>query len=141
MNTPAIDTASIGPAWRALQNTLPVRITPIRDEDQFQRVIHLMNALLDVVGDNEEHELADFLDLIGRVVEDYENEHIEISDAPANEVLHFLMDQQGLEQTDLSEELGGQPVVSEILSGRRKIKVRQARALAARFNVSPPVFL
>lgn len=141
MNTPAIDTASIGPAWRALQNILPVRITPIRDDDQFQRVIHLMNALLDVVGDNEEHELADFLELIGRLVEDYENEHIDIPDAPTHEVLHFLMDQQGLEETDLSKELGGQPVVSAILSGRRKINVRQAKALAARFNVSPSVFL
>ncbi|WP_281430542.1 hypothetical protein, partial [Desulforhabdus sp. TSK] len=124
MNTPAIDTTSIGPAWRALQNILPVRITPIRDDDQFQRVIHLMNALLDVVGDNEEHELADFLELIGRLVEDYENEHIDIPDAPTHEVLHFLMDQQGLEETDLSKELGGQPVVSAILSGRRKINVR-----------------
>ncbi|WP_368860922.1 type II toxin-antitoxin system HigA family antitoxin [Desulforhabdus sp. TSK] len=51
------------------------------------------------------------------------------------------MDQQGLEETDLSKELGGQPVVSAILSGRRKINVRQAKALAARFNVSPSVFL
>jgi HTH-type transcriptional regulator/antitoxin HigA len=141
MNAQAIDTASILPAWRALQGALPVKLAPIHNDEQYQEVVSLMNGLLNVVGDNEGHELADFLDLVGQLVGDYENAQVTIPDAAPDEVLRFLMDQHGLKQTDLSEELGGQPVVSAILSGKREINVRQARALAARFNVSPAAFL
>jgi HTH-type transcriptional regulator/antitoxin HigA len=38
-------------------------------------------------------------------------------------------------------EIGTQGVVSEILSGKRELNVRQIRALAERFNVPPGVFV
>ncbi len=93
------------------------------------------------VGDDEEHELADFLDLVGQLVEDYEEEHHPIPDAEPRAALRFLMEQHGLKQTDLSKKIGGQPVVSEILAGKREINARQAKALATRFGVSPAVFI
>jgi len=46
-----------------------------------------------------------------------------------------------LTQTELSKELGGQPVVSAILNGKRAINARQASALASRFGVSAAVFI
>jgi HTH-type transcriptional regulator/antitoxin HigA len=51
------------------------------------------------------------------------------------------MDQHDLKQIDLTSELGTQSVVSEVLSGRRQINVRQAKALAQRFSVSAAVFI
>jgi HTH-type transcriptional regulator/antitoxin HigA len=45
-----------------------------------------------------------------------------------------------LKQSDLPE-VGSQGVVSEILSGKRDLNVRQMRALAKRFGVSPAVFI
>jgi HTH-type transcriptional regulator/antitoxin HigA len=53
----------------------------------------------------------------------------------------YLMELQGLNQTDLSKELGGQPVVSKILKGERELNLRQVKALAKRFKVSPEVFI
>ncbi|UUZ75986.1 helix-turn-helix domain-containing protein [Polaromonas sp. P1(28)-13] len=100
-----------------------------------------MNSLLDVVGDNEEHELADLLDLIAQLVEDYEVTRHTPPDAPPHEVLRFLMDQHSFKQTDLAAEIGGQSVVSDILNGKREINARQAKALAARFGVSAGIFL
>jgi HTH-type transcriptional regulator/antitoxin HigA len=41
----------------------------------------------------------------------------------------------------LRDELGGQSVVSDILKGKREINSRQAKALAARFGVSPAAFI
>jgi HTH-type transcriptional regulator/antitoxin HigA len=38
-------------------------------------------------------------------------------------------------------QIGPQGVVSEILSGRRKLNVRQIQALAARFGVEPGIFI
>ena len=46
----------------------------------------------------------------------------------------------GLRQSDLPE-VGSQGVVSEILSGKRALNLRQVQALAERFQVSPAVFI
>ncbi|AIY39346.1 hypothetical protein LT85_0186 [Collimonas arenae] len=141
MNTSAIDTAIVAPAWKAFQGSLPVKIGVIRDDAQYDQVVAFMNGLLDVVGDNEEHELADFLDLVGQLVSDYENTRYLIPGAAPHEVLRFIMEQHGLKQTDLAEEIGGQSVVSAILNEKRVINARQAKALALRFGVSPAAFL
>jgi HTH-type transcriptional regulator/antitoxin HigA len=50
------------------------------------------------------------------------------------------MTQHGLRQGDLPE-IGSQGVVSEILTGKRDLNVRQIRALSARFGVSIATFL
>jgi HTH-type transcriptional regulator/antitoxin HigA len=97
---------------------------------------------LDLVGDDEDHPLADLLDVVGVLVDQYEEEHTpSLSTARPTEVLKFLMEQHGLKQSDLRKEVGTQGVVSEILSGTRKINARQATSLARRFSVSPAVFL
>ncbi len=141
MNALTIDAAAIAPAWKAFQTSLPVKIGTIPNEREFKRVVKFMNGLLDVVGDDEDHELAGLLDVVGQVVQDYENAHHAIPEAAPHAVLHFLMDQHGLKQTDLAVEIGGQSVVSGILSSKRSINARQARALAARFGVSAAFFL
>jgi HTH-type transcriptional regulator/antitoxin HigA len=51
------------------------------------------------------------------------------------------MKQHDLRQADLAENFGSQSNVSEVLSGKREINARQARSLAARFGVSPAVFI
>ena len=50
------------------------------------------------------------------------------------------MEEHGLKQADLPE-IGSQGIVSEVLSGKRELNVRQIRALAKRFHVSPAVFI
>ena len=44
-----------------------------------------MNRLLDLVGDEEEHPLETFLDLIGQLVENYENKRYPIANAAPRE--------------------------------------------------------
>lgn len=141
MTALAFNPAVIAPAWTAFQGALPIKIGTIQNEAEYERVVAFMNSLLDVVGDDEEHELADLLDLVGQLVEDFENTRHVIRDAAPNEVLRFLLDQHHLKQGDLAAEIGGQSVVSEILHGKREINARQAKALAIRFGVSPAVFL
>ena len=141
MSTLAINPAAIAPAWHAFQSVLPVKIGTIRNDADYERVVAFMNSLQDVVGDDEAHELADLLDLVGQLVEDYEATRHVIPDAAPHEVLRFLLDQHGLKQSDLASEIGGQSGVSDILSGKRAINARQAKALAVRFGVSAVAFL
>ena len=56
------------------------------------------------------------------------------------QALKFLMAQHGLNQSDLPE-IGSQGVVSEILSGKRELNIRQVRALSQRFGVSAATFV
>jgi len=71
----------------------------------------------------------------------YEAKLPAIPESTPVEVLRFLMETNGLKQKDLAAIMGGQPVVSAVLAGRRDINVRQAVALARRFSVSPALFV
>ena len=122
-------------AWSVVDQGLS-----IRTEADYNRAVEVLNKLLDEVGDNESHPLYNFLEVLGTLIESYEEDHVNIPDIPAKEVLKYLMDEHGLTQADLSE-IGSQGVVSEILRGKRELNTRQIKALSKRFGVSPAVFL
>ena len=140
MKTLEFDAASIESAWTAFEHTVD-GLLPIRSDRQYRRAVGLLNALLDVVGANERHPLAGLLDVLADLLNAHEAREIPMPDAEPREVLRLLMDANGLTQTALGAELGGQPVVSAILSGKRQINARQAAALASRFGLSAAVFI
>jgi HTH-type transcriptional regulator/antitoxin HigA len=80
------------------------------------------------------------VDIVGDLIEDYETEQYHLPETNGIDALKFLMEQNGLKQGDL-EEIGSQGVVSEILTGKRELNVRQVRALSKRFGVSTATFL
>lgn len=128
-------------AWQGIRTEAP-DFGPIRNERAYARMNELMQSLLQVVGDDEDHELADLLDIVSTLVSQYENaHHAELPPAEPREVLRFFMEQHDLRQNDLAKELGSQSLVSEILAGRRELNTRQVKALAKRFSVSPAVFI
>ena len=134
-----IDFGGIVAAWNRLRDR--TRIGVIGSGKEYEHMVKLMDTLLDRIGDNENHKLAGLLDLVGALIERYEEENVELPRASPRETLKFLMEQHGLRQSDLKNELGSQGVVSEILNGKRAINARQAKALASRFNVSAASFL
>ena len=56
------------------------------------------------------------------------------------DALRFLMESHNVGQADLSE-VASQGVISELLSGKRDLNVRQVRALSERFSVPAQVFI
>ena len=129
------------PAWKGLRKSAPY-FGPIRNERDYARMQSLMDQLLEQVGDDENHPLADLLDVVGVLVGQYEDENTPgLEPATPREVLKFLMEQHGLTQSDFRKEIGTQGVVSEVLSGNRTLNARQAKALAGKFGVSPLAFL
>ena len=99
-----------------------------------------MNELLDLIGTDEKHPLYGLLDTLGTLVHAYEVDHYPIPAAHSSDVLRFIMEEHWVTQAELPE-VGSQGVVSEILSGKRELNVRQMRALAERFHVSAAVFI
>lgn len=112
----------------------------IRNEKELDKAIQHLNQLLDEVGENEKHPLYSLIDTLSTLIHAYEEEHYPIPQANGIDVLHFLMEEHSLTQSDLPE-VGSQGVVSEILNGKRELNVRQIRALAEKFNVSAAVFV
>ena len=112
----------------------------IRNEREYDTAIKRLNDLLDEVGDNERHPLYSLLDTLSTLIHVYEEEHHPMPEARAVDILRFFMDENGINQSDLPE-VGSQGVVSEILSGKRELNVRQIRQLAKRFHISPAAFV
>jgi HTH-type transcriptional regulator/antitoxin HigA len=121
--------------WTALSPFLS-----IRNEHEYDGAVERLNHLLDEVGTDEQHPLYTLLDTLGTLVHAYEEQHHPMPECSGVDVLRFLMDEHGLSQSDLPE-VGSQGVVSDILRGKRALNVRQIRALAKRFQVSPAVFI
>ncbi|MBI3546507.1 MAG: transcriptional regulator [Gammaproteobacteria bacterium] len=100
----------------------------------------MLDAILDEMGEDERHPMAELADAISVFIEKYEAEHVSIPPAKPTTVLKFLMREHDLRQSDLPE-IGSQGVVSEVLTGKRELNTRQIKRLAKRFNVSPAVFV
>lgn len=115
-------------------------ILSIRSEDEYDQAIVRLNHLIDEVGVDESHPLYELLDTLGTLIYAYEEKQDPMPEASGAEVLRFLMEEHGLRQSDMVE-VGSQGVVSEVLNGKRTLNIRQIRALAIRFNVSPRAFL
>ncbi len=112
----------------------------IRNEREYDLAIKRLNNFLDEIGDDERHPLYELLDTLGTLIQVYEDKHHPMPDCGGAEMLQFFLEERDLTQSDLPE-VGSQGVVSEILNGRRQLNVRQIRALAKRFHVSPAVFI
>lgn len=132
-------------AWAALEGALG-SLSARHDDDNAER----MQDLLDEI--QEAHAaagragsvpagLSGLLSFLTEWVMAYEGEHEVIEPADPVDLLKFLMAENGLRQTDLAGELGGQPVVSAILNRRRKINARQARELGRRFKMAAGAFI
>lgn len=126
-------------AWRELQSQASIGV--IQSKADYSAMVDLLDSLIDRIGDDEKHELAGLIEVVGVLVQQYEEEESDLPDAAPRDVLKFLMEAHGLKQSDLKSELGSQGVVSEILNGKREINARQAKALAERFKISPSAFL
>jgi HTH-type transcriptional regulator/antitoxin HigA len=134
-----VDLAAIMPAWQALSKS--AGIGPIRSEAQYERMISLLEALLDETrGARRLASNEGLIDIVAHFIEAYETKHHAIPDCPANEMLRHFMEQHGLKQSDLPE-IGNQAKVSEILAGKRKLNARQIKGLAERFKINAAVFL
>jgi len=96
--------------------------------------------IVEFLPDNENEPLWGLVEIIADQIKNYETRHYPSTEVSGVDMLRFLMEQHGLKQSDLTE-IGGQSVVSEILSGKRSLNVRQIRALSKRFGVSPAAFV
>ena len=99
--------------WEYLAHVLSVP----QSEDDHERLVAVLDEVLDAGGADETSMLATLAERIGDLIEAYEAARYPIPDAKPVDVLAFLMEQHGLKQADLPE-IGAQSVVSDVLGGK-----------------------
>ncbi len=115
-------------------------VSTIHTEEHYNRVVKLLDNLIDEIGKKEDPLLDSLIDTLGTLVKEYEDRTIPEPKGDAIGCLKFLMAEHGLKQCDLTE-LGSQGVVSEIINEKRKLNVRQIKELSKKFHCSPLVFM
>ena len=73
-----VDFAALETHWSALSPILVVR-----NEEDYDRAVTYVNALIDEVGTDEAHPLYELLDTLGTVLHYYEEKHYPIPDPDA----------------------------------------------------------
>src|SRR3989338_6838257 len=84
--------------------------------------------------------IEEYIKSVATFLENYEKHEFPFESANPEEVLRFLMEQNDLSQYDLASDLGGQPVVSDIVRGKRKLTREHIERLSKRFGISPATF-
>lgn len=110
-----------------------MELKPIKTEADYRAALERLEEIFDAkLGTLE----SDELEILGLMVDDYENKHYPIEAPDPIEAIKIRMEEMNLKQVDLISEIGGKSRVSEILNRKRRLTVDMIRKLAYRLNLS-----
>ncbi len=113
-------------------------IKPIRTKADYEVALRRVGALMDARPGTPE---GDELDVLADLVEHYEDKHVPMGYPSPVAAIEFRMDQAGLTRRDLVPFIGSRAKVSEVLSGKRPLTMRMARALHEHLGIPAEVLL
>lgn len=67
-----LDMSKTTAAWSSLADKIYVP----HSEEQYQRLVALLDSMIDEVGEDESHPLASLMEIVGVLIEKYEDEHV-----------------------------------------------------------------
>jgi HTH-type transcriptional regulator/antitoxin HigA len=102
---------------------------------------NILNALMSRPEEELSKAEARYGETIAVLIEAYEKTRYSLAETSPIDVLQSLMVSNNLKQKDLEDVFGSEAAVSYALSGKRPMNVHQIRRLAAKFHVSPAVFV
>ena len=115
-----------------------MELKPIKTEQDYIAALKRLEDIFDSKLGTPE---SDELEILGLMVEDYENKHYPIEAPDPIEAIKIRMEEMGLKQVDLISEIGGKSRVSEILNRKRRLTVEMIRKLAIRLNLSASLLI
>lgn len=113
-------------------------IKPIRTEADYERALKDIESLIDARPGTP---AGDELDVLATLVEAYEAEHHAIDAPDPIALVEFVMEQRGLERSDLEPMIGTRGRVSEILSRKRPLTLAMIRRLQSGLNLPADVLV
>jgi HTH-type transcriptional regulator/antitoxin HigA len=110
-----------------------MNLKPIKTEADYRAALKRLEEIFDAKPGSPG---GDELEILGLMVDDYENKHYPIEAPDPIEAIKIRMEELHLKQVDLIPEIGGKSRVSEILNRKRRLTVDMIRKLAKRLNLS-----
>jgi HTH-type transcriptional regulator/antitoxin HigA len=110
-----------------------MELKPIKTELDYREALKRLEDIFDAKLGTPE---SDELEILGLMVDHYENKHYPIEAPDPIEAIKIRMEEMHLRQIDLIPEIGGKSRVSEILNRKRRLTVEMIRKLATRLNLS-----
>ena len=111
----------------------------IKNEDENEIFLEIVESLLS--RNNLTPEEDTLLELLVKLIEDFEEKSYQINaSTPQSRLLH-LMDARSLEPADLVEIMDTIEIVTQIINNQLEITKKQAEALGKFFHVNPSLFL
>jgi len=115
-----------------------MKITPIRNEKDYQNALKRLEVIFDAKKGTEQ---GDELEIVSILIDNYENEHFPIGMPDPIEAIKFRMEQMGMKQKDLAEIFGFKSRVSEILNKKRKLTLEMVRKLNTTLHIPTEVLI
>jgi HTH-type transcriptional regulator / antitoxin HigA len=88
-------------AYRRLRRFVPLGV--LRSEKDYRKAMAMLDEIIDEVGQDEAHPLAELAEALALFIHSYEETHAKIREATGPEVLRSLMEAHGLTQSELPE--------------------------------------
>lgn len=115
-----------------------MEIKPIKTDKDYNQALKRLETIFDAKKGSPE---GDELEVLGILVDQYENEHFPIGLPDPIEAIKFRMEQMGYNQTDLANIVGLKSRASEILNKKRKLSLEMIRQLHDRLNIPTDVLI
>lgn len=109
-----------------------MNIKPIKSEKDYQKALKRLEVIFDARPGTKD---GDELEILGILIEKYEDEHYPIESPDPIEAIKFRMEQMGYKQKDLTDVIGSKSHVSEILNRKRKLTIEMIRNLHEKLNI------
>jgi HTH-type transcriptional regulator/antitoxin HigA len=107
----------------------------VKTEEQYRRYLGEVERLA-AQDPDPDSAAGSRLELLAKLVEDYEKARFKFRKPGSVEAILFRMEEQGLRQKDIAEILGGKNRASEVLSGKRSLTLPMIRALYEKLSIS-----
>lgn len=115
-----------------------MEIKPIKTDTDYYQALERLEIIFDAKSGTPE---GDELEVLGILIDQYENEKFPIVFPDPIEAIKFRMEQLGYNQNDLANIIGLKSRASEILNRKRKLSLEMIRQLHERLHIPTDVLI
>jgi HTH-type transcriptional regulator / antitoxin HigA len=110
----------------------------IKTKKDYSQALKRLEMIFDAKKGSAE---GDELEVLGILIERYEDEHFPVGLPDPVEAIKFRMEQLGYNQADLAKVIGLKSRASEILNKKRKLSLDMIRQLHTKLNIPTDVLI
>lgn len=109
-----------------------MKLKVIKTEEDYNKALRRLEVIFDAPVNTPE---GDEAELLGILIEKYEDEHYPIDAPDPIEAIKFRMEQMDMDKKDLAKVIGYKSRVTELFTRKRKLNLKMIRRLHEKMNI------